>query len=114
MTILWALPIVGGFLALALRSGKRAGIFSLALSLISLAFCALLPWREGAALAVTGPAWAYGIHYALSMDGLSWVMCLLNAFLTVIALIASLGEERSAGYWAAFLFLEGALMGVFL
>ena len=114
LTILWALPIVGGFLALALRSGKRAGIFSIALSLIVLGVCAFVPWREGAALAVTGPAWAYGIHYALSMDGLSWVMCLLNAFLTVIALIASLGEERSAGYWAAFLFLEGALMGVFL
>jgi NADH-quinone oxidoreductase subunit M len=48
------------------------------------------------------------------MDGLSWALCALTAFLSCIALISSLGRERSAGYWAAFLFLESACLGVFL
>ncbi|MHB2026830.1 MAG: complex I subunit 4 family protein [Elusimicrobiota bacterium] len=114
LTFLWAAPMLGGFLALALRSGRRAGVWAVALSAAMLIFCALLPLSQGAALSETGPAWAYGIRYTLSMDGLSWVLCLLTAFLTVISLVASLGEDRSAGYWASFLFLEGALMGVFL
>ncbi|OGR88318.1 MAG: hypothetical protein A3J74_03195 [Elusimicrobia bacterium RIFCSPHIGHO2_02_FULL_57_9] len=75
---------------------------------------AFFPGEGAGPLSEVGPAWGYGMRYALMADGLSLTLCWLTAFLTVVSLLASWNQEFPAGYWACFLFLEAALMGVFL
>ncbi|MBI3548046.1 MAG: NADH-quinone oxidoreductase subunit M [Elusimicrobia bacterium] len=59
-------------------------------------------------------AGAFGIQYRLGVDGIGLSLCWLTALLTFLALAASgLREDLPAGFWAAFLALEAALMGVF-
>ncbi len=56
-----------------------------------------------------------GTAYALGLDGLSYPMVLLTTLLTFVALLASGGiRERAPGYYALILWLEAALLGVFL
>lgn len=117
LTLLWALPVAGGCAALGARRNAKTMAMAVAVAVLVLVF--VIPWAAVAgggleSLAETGSAWAYGIRYALDLDGLSWALCWLTAFLTVISLVASWKQEFSAGYWSSFLFLEGALMGVFL
>ncbi len=115
LTILWLLPALGGLAALA--GGRFSRWIALAVSLAALAygFWLLGPLRTGVvAAAPQAPAWAFGIRYALFCDGLSLSLCWLTAFLTAACVVASWKKDYSAGYWAAFLFLEAALMGVFL
>jgi NADH-quinone oxidoreductase subunit M len=115
LTLLWLLPALGGLAALA--SGRRSRWTALAASAVTLAYALflLLPLRSGFFAAVpSGSSWAFGISYSLACDGLSLSLCWLTAFLTLACVVASWDKEVSAGYWAAFLFLEAALMGVFL
>lgn len=52
--------------------------------------------------------------YLLGVDGLSLPLVLLTTLLTFVALIASLGvQQRVKGYFAWFLLLELAILGVF-
>ncbi|MBI3554374.1 MAG: NADH-quinone oxidoreductase subunit M [Elusimicrobia bacterium] len=114
LTALWALPVLGGFAALGWRKDPRGA--ALGFSVLVLLACALPLLRLDAlsSLSEAGPVWAWGIRYRLGVDGLSLALCGLTAFLTVISILGSWKQEFSPGYWAAFLFLEGALMGVFL
>jgi len=58
---------------------------------------------------------AFGIHYFLGVDGLSLPMVLLTTLLTVLAIIGSFHiEERVKEYFFFLLFLETAMLGVFL
>lgn len=59
---------------------------------------------------------ALGIRYTLGLDGLSLVLVGLAAFLQVVAVLASLGREKSrAGLFYALLFaMESGILGVFL
>lgn len=55
-----------------------------------------------------------GISYHLGLDGLSLPLVLLTTFMTLIALIASLGiKERIKEYFFWFLVLEVGMIGVF-
>ena len=120
LTILWLLPFLGGIATLAgsrlSRSASRW--IALAFALGSLAYSAGAvsgiissgPWL----LAETGGEWLFGIRYALALDGLSLALCWLTTFLTAVSIIGSWKQELSAGFWACFLFLESALLGVFL
>ncbi len=64
-----------------------------------------------------GPyAWipAFHIQYYMGVDGLSLVMLLLTALVCPICILASWGIEKSPkGYFALFLLLDSAMMGVF-
>jgi NADH-quinone oxidoreductase subunit M len=53
--------------------------------------------------------------YALGVDGISLPLILLTAFMTVPVIIAgwSVIEKRPAQYFAAFLIMEGLMIGVF-
>jgi NADH:ubiquinone oxidoreductase subunit 4 (subunit M) len=57
-------------------------------------------------------AWieAFNIHYHLGVDGISMLFVILNAFITVLVVIAgwSVIESRVGQYYAAFLMLSGA------
>ncbi|MCM2359658.1 MAG: NADH-quinone oxidoreductase subunit M [Geobacteraceae bacterium] len=64
-----------------------------------------LPWIEG-----------FGIRYTVGMDGISLLMVILTAFITVIALAVSWRgiRERVALHYLLILVMESGIMGVFL
>ncbi len=53
--------------------------------------------------------------YALGLDGISLPLVLLTTFMTIFVLIAGwvVIEQRAAQYYAAFLIMEGLMIGVF-
>ncbi len=115
LSALWIFPLLGAAAALLLRRSARE--ISIAAAVAVLCFVVALPILAGSgieSLAERGPLLPIGIRYALGIDGLSWALCWLTALLTLVALVGSWKQQFSAGFWASFLFLEGALMGLFL
>ena len=123
MSLLVWLPIIGGLVVLALGE-SRASVgrwVALATSLAALAlsiplyqgfdpstsdfqFVEQLPWIP-----------AFNATYHLGVDGISLPLILLTTFITVPILIAAwtVIEQRASQYFAAFLILEGLMVGVF-
>ena len=54
-------------------------------------------------------------NYALGVDGISLPLVVLTAFITIFVVIAgwTVIEKRAAQYFAAFLIMEGLMIGVF-
>ena len=58
---------------------------------------------------------SFNIEYFVGVDGISITMVLLTALLSFICMFASWGIEKAVkGYFALFLLLDGAMMGVFV
>jgi NADH-quinone oxidoreductase subunit M len=57
----------------------------------------------------------FNINYHLGVDGISMLFVILNAFVTVLVVIAgwSVIENRVGQYYASFLMLSGVMNGVF-
>jgi NADH-quinone oxidoreductase subunit M len=57
----------------------------------------------------------FNVHYHLGVDGISVLFVILNAFITVLVVIAgwSVIESRVGQYYASFLMLSGVMNGVF-
>jgi NADH-quinone oxidoreductase subunit M len=119
--LIW-LPILGGFATLAF--GERAGAargFALLVALATLALS--LPLYTGLDLGsaamqlVEDRPWieAFGIRYHLGVDGISVALILLTTLTTVLVILGAWGsvEDKVAPYMAAFLILEGLMVGVF-
>ncbi len=68
-----------------------------------------LPWIN-----FTTSSFAFRINYFLGVDGLSLPMVILNALLTVLAIIGGWEKPRVKEYMALLLLLETGVMGVFL
>jgi NADH-quinone oxidoreductase subunit M len=119
--LIW-LPMAGGFLVLGLGDRPSAARWvSLAVSVVTFAFSIpLWAWfKTGTAemqFAETGP-WIPAIHsnFHIGVDGISMPLILLTTFTTVLIVIASWQNvaKRVAQYFAAFLILEGLMIGVF-
>lgn len=121
--LIW-LPIVGGIavLALAKLSGDPAArVAALATGIVTFVaslglysgfdidtadfqFVEQLPWIE-----------TFNAQYLLGVDGISLPLILLTTFVTPLVVIAgwTIIKERAAQYFAAFLFMEGLMIGVF-
>jgi NADH-quinone oxidoreductase subunit M len=119
--LIW-LPIVGGFLVLTLNDRvATAKWLSLIVSSLSLLLSVPLwtSFRTNTATMqfVERSPWISTIHaeYYLGVDGISMPLILLTTFTTVLIVIASWTniEKRVAQYFAAFLILEGLMIGVF-
>jgi len=119
--LIW-LPIVGGFAVLALNEHIAAAKWlSLIVSGLTLAFSVPLyaSFRTGTAAMqfVERAPWISTIHseYYIGVDGISMPLILLTTFTTVLIVIASWENvaKRVAQYFAAFLILEGLMIGVF-
>jgi NADH-quinone oxidoreductase subunit M len=121
-TLIW-LPIGGGVVTVLLgdRNARLARWCALLTALVTAALCLPL-WRGfDAATAslqyVERLAWIGQLHadYYLGVDGISLPLIALTAFMTVPVIIAGWGviEKRPAQYFAAFLILEGLMIGVF-
>jgi len=123
LSLLVWLPIIGGLVVLALGEARVAlgrwvalatSLLALALSVplyqgfdtstASFQFVEQLPWIP-----------AFNATYHLGVDGISLPLILLTTFITVPILIAAwtVIEQRASQYFAAFLILEGLMVGVF-
>jgi NADH-quinone oxidoreductase subunit M len=119
------LPIVGAVVVLATGGDARAALarrISLVVSILTL--LVTIPLYTGfnvqtaAMQFVEGPyVWvaAFNIHYHLGVDGISLLLILLTSFTTVLVVIAGwqVIQDRVAQYYAAFLIMEGLMIGVF-
>ncbi len=68
-----------------------------------------LPWIN-----FTAGTFTFRINYFLGVDGLSLPLVILNALLTVLAIIGGWERPRVKEYMALLLILEAGVMGVFL
>src|ERR1700735_1749004 len=123
LSVLIWLPIGAGVLVLLLGERKivlgrwvalAATILTLLLSLPLLSdfntntadfqFVQNIPWIP-----------RYHANYALGVDGISLALVVLTAFITIFVVIAgwTVIQVRAAQYFAAFLIMEGLMIGVF-
>lgn len=124
LNILIWFPIISG--ALLVMFGKdtqqqRLRYMALACAILSLALC--IPLLRGFSLDVQGMQFvqeilwmpSLGIHYALGIDGLSLLLIVLTIFTNIVAILATWTSinKRVAQYLAAFLIMQGLLVGVF-
>ena len=120
--IIW-LPIAAGVLVLLL--GERnivagrwlALLASIATLLASLPLIAHFDTSTAAFQFIERLPWIarFDAYYALGVDGISLPLVLLTAFMTILVVIAgwTVIESRAAQYFAAFLIMEGLMIGVF-
>jgi NADH-quinone oxidoreductase subunit M len=123
LSILIWLPILGGLVVLGLGNERAstARWVSLAVSLATLASSIPLyaGFSNGTANMqfVEHTAWIPSIHadYNIGVDGISMPLILLTTFTTVLIVIAGWQSvtKRVSQYFAAFLILEGLMIGVF-
>jgi NADH-quinone oxidoreductase subunit M len=127
LTVIIFMPLVGSFLALCFAGRPKLCrwtnlLVSLAdLLLVALLFSLDLPWKSGATgkwLLAEDHVWieSLGIHYSLGLDGISLMLILLTAFLTVLCVLVSWKEinSRVGAFHFFLLFVETSIMGVFL
>jgi len=120
--LIW-LPILGGFLTLAAGRDAPAVALRLGLSVAVATFVAsLLLWfgfERGTAemqfQEFTPWIAAFNVNYHLGVDGISMPLILLTTLTTVLVVIAAWGsvKERVAYYLAAFLIMQGLMIGMF-
>ncbi|HTA78564.1 MAG TPA: NADH-quinone oxidoreductase subunit M [Terracidiphilus sp.] len=117
LTLLTFLPLVGALIALF--SGRHARLVAILGSLASLAV-ALLIWTrlpaDGSIGLVERFDWvpSLGIEYHLGADGLSALMLVLSAIVTLMSIDAAHRVHRQPGlYFALVLTLESGLFGAF-
>ncbi len=123
LSVLIWLPMLGGALALALGNQRAQAARWLALGVALLTFALSIPLLTGFDYAATAMQFverrewvpAYDIQYHLGADGLSVALIVLTTLTTALVLIGAWGsiDKRVNQYVAAFLFLEGLMIGVF-
>jgi len=123
LSVLVWLPILGGALTLAFGESRtpQAKIFALIVALATLgASLMLFPGHDVSTPAmrfVEDHAWipSFDIRYHLGVDGLSIALIVLTTITSVLVLLGSWTsiDRRVHQYFAAFLILEGMMIGVF-
>lgn len=120
LTAIWLLPVAGA-LAVAMlprHRAKQAGLGVAALTLLVTLVVAVSfdPGHHGYQFEENLP-WVdqYKVAYHLGVDGMSLWLLVLNALLTVIAILAAGRRlQRRNGFIAMLLFGEGCMAGIFL
>ena len=117
------LPIIGGLLVLA--SGDKAANATrwTALIIAILTFLVSLPLYSGFDSGTAGmqfverASWIelFKIEYYLGVDGISMPLIILTTFITIFVIIAGweVIQYKPSHYMAAFLIMEGVMVGVF-
>ena len=117
------LPIAGGIAALVIGDRNAAGARWAALAFAVATFVVTVPLYTGFDVStykmqfVERVAWipTFNIFYHLGVDGISMPLILLTSFTTVLVVLAGWEVIRfkAAQYMAAFLIMEGLMIGVF-
>ena len=121
--LIW-LPILGGVWVLVVSQGNDSPTMRpLALIVALLTFILSLPlffeFDSSTALMqfTERYVWipAFGIYYHLGVDGISMPLIILTSFTTVLVILAGweVIQYKAAQYMAAFLIMEGLMIGVF-
>lgn len=124
LSILIWFPILTGLGLLVLsndRHNETVKTSALLISLINLMFTAVLGYRFDASVStmqfVEHHSWIslFNVNYALGVDGIALPLMLLTSFCTVLVVMAGwkVIRQRVAQYYAAFLVMQGVMMGVF-
>jgi NADH-quinone oxidoreductase subunit M len=121
-TLVW-LPILGGIAVLALGNSRIGLARWVALATAVATFLLSVPLYTGfdtttaAFQFVEQMPWipAFNATYHLGVDGIALPLVLLTTFVSIPVVIAAwtVIEERPAQYFAAFLIMEGLMVGVF-
>ena len=126
--LIW-IPVLGGVLLLVVgddgdvKSSRSGTMRIVALGMSVLTFIvsiALYKWFDNGTAAmqfVERVAWieSFDVYYYLGIDGISAPLILLTTFMTPLVVISSWDtiKVRPAQYFAAFLIMEGLMIGVF-
>lgn len=121
--VIWT-PVIGGILVLATGSDKNAMeakvltlVVSVVTFLLSLPLYTDFNTQVSTMQFVENISWIdrFNINYHLGIDGISMPLILLTSFTTIIVVIAGweVIKTRVAQYMAAFLIMEGLMIGVF-
>jgi len=123
LSLLTWLPILGGIVAMLIGDTRPSLARWFSLVVAALALGASVPLYLGfdgssAALQFVERApWIPSLHsdYYLGVDGIALPLILLTTFSTVLVVIAgwTVIERRPSQYFAAFLIMEGLMIGVF-
>ena len=123
LSVLVWLPILGGILTLAFGDARQtqAKWFALLVAVATLALSLFLfAGHDGSSAAmrfVEDRSWipSFDIRYHMGVDGLSIALIALTTLTTALVLVGAWGsvERRAHQYFAAFLILEGMMIGVF-
>jgi NADH-quinone oxidoreductase subunit M len=123
VSILIWLPIAAGLLVLVLGERHVAAgrwialVASVATLLVSLPLLAHFDTSTAAFQFTEKISWITRFHayYGLGLDGIALPLVVLTAFITIPVIIAAwtVIEARPAQYFAAFLIMEGLMIGVF-
>jgi len=124
LSVLIWFPVVGGVLVLAIsddRNADRARWTALGVSVATFLLSIPLWSRFDRTTAdmqfVERTPWIerFQIEYFLGVDGISVPLVLLTTLLTMVVVVAGwrVVQERVAQYFAAFLIMEGLMIGVF-
>lgn len=121
--LIW-LPIIGGIFVLLTGDDNNPNVsryLTLFTVILSLLMC--IPLVSGFDLQTFGMQYmedipwmpALGINYSLGIDGLSLLLIVLSIFTNLIVILATWSSinKRVAQYLAAFLIMQGLLVGVF-
>jgi NADH-quinone oxidoreductase subunit M len=124
LTVLWALPLVGALVTAFVPSAGRAALpklvalgFALLTLLVGIAIAVQYDPGDGMQLTETH-TWieAFGVHYALGVDGLGLLLILLTVGLVPVVFVASWHEADGRGpavFFAWALALESFALAVF-
>ncbi|MCG6870946.1 MAG: NADH-quinone oxidoreductase subunit M [Gammaproteobacteria bacterium] len=121
--VIWT-PVVGGLLVLSTGRDERAPVarwLGLGVAVLTFALCLPLYFAFDAGSYLMQfqerVSWipAFHAYYHLGIDGISMPLILLTSFLTIVVLISAwqVITDRVAQYIAAFLIMEGLVIGVF-
>lgn len=121
--LIW-LPMLGGVIVLLFgRDDKPGRSRCLALFMVLATFVLCIPLVQHFNLNnpdmqfVEDYVWiqSFGIRYTLGIDGLSLLLIVLTIFTNIVVIFATWNsiKSRIAQYMAAFLFMQGLLVGVF-
>ncbi len=123
LSVLIWLPILGGLLTLAFGDSRAqlGKVFALVVAVATFAASLMLfaghDYGSPAMRFVEDMAWipSFDIRYSLGVDGLSIALIALTTLTTALVLVGSWTsvERRVHQYFAAFLILEGLMIGVF-
>lgn len=123
LSILIWFPIVGGFALLALGEKNVDRVRWAALAIALITFLLSIPLYTGFDHSTANMQFeelrpwisAFNINYHLGVDGISMPLIILTAFTTIFVVIAAweVIQYRVAQYMAAFLILNGIMIGAF-
>ncbi|MCK2125572.1 NADH-quinone oxidoreductase subunit M [Thauera aromatica] len=117
-------PILGGLLVLATGSDRNAPLARMLAFAVAVAgFIVTIPLYTGFDASTSAMQFTelmpwvprFNINYHLGVDGLSVLFVMLNAFITILVVMAGwqVIQDKVAQYMAAFLIMSGLMNGIF-